>query len=69
MGFLQFAGTYGIFRWQPADFDRKVLNGDNKKTFAEWAEMGVMKTDGTPIYDVRQFQRRGRFGVFQEFQM
>ena len=33
----------------PADFDRKVLNGDNKKTFAEWAKMGVMKTDGTPI--------------------
>lgn len=33
----------------PADFDRVVLNGDTKKTFKEWAQMGVMNLDGTPL--------------------
>ena len=33
----------------PADFDRDNLNGDVKKSFKEWAQMGVMKIDGTPI--------------------
>jgi len=33
----------------PGDFDRTVLNGDTKKTFSDWAQMGVMKIDGTPI--------------------
>ena len=33
----------------PADFDRTILNGDTKKTFTEWAKLGVMKMDGTPI--------------------
>ena len=33
----------------PSDFDRASLNGDTKKTFTEWAKIGVMKMDGTPI--------------------
>ncbi len=33
----------------PADFDRTMLNGDVKKTFSEWSNMGVTNTDGTPI--------------------
>ena len=33
----------------PADFDRTVLNGDVKKTVAEWAQMGATNIDGTPI--------------------
>lgn len=33
----------------PADFDRTVLNGDVKKSFKEWSEMGVTNVDGTPI--------------------
>jgi len=33
----------------PADFDRTVLNGDTKKTIADWAAMGVMNLDGTPL--------------------
>ena len=32
-----------------ADFDTDLLNGDTKKTLSEWAKMGVMNTDGTPI--------------------
>ena len=33
----------------PGDFDRTVLNGDVKKSFAEWSKLGVMNTDGTPL--------------------
>ena len=33
----------------PADFDKDLLNGDTKKTFTEWAKMGVMNVDGTPV--------------------
>ena len=33
----------------PADFDRLTLNGDTKKTFAEWSAMGVTNPDGTPL--------------------
>ena len=33
----------------PADFDRDIMNGDTKKTFTEWANMGVMNIDGTPL--------------------
>ena len=33
----------------PADFDRVILNGDTKKSFKEWAQMGVMNMDGTPL--------------------
>ncbi len=33
----------------PGDFDRMVLNGDTKKSFKEWSQMGVMKTDGTAL--------------------
>lgn len=33
----------------PADFDRVVLNGDTKKSFKEWTQMGVMNLDGTPL--------------------
>lgn len=33
----------------PADFDRTVLNGDVKKTFSEWAFMGVTNVDGTQL--------------------
>ena len=33
----------------PADFDRDLMGGDAKKTFAEWAKMGVMNLDGTPL--------------------
>ena len=33
----------------PADFDRDVMNGDTKKTFTEWAKIGVMNLDGTPL--------------------
>ena len=33
----------------PANFDRVVLNGDTKKSFKEWAQMGVMNLDGTPL--------------------
>jgi len=33
----------------PADFDRSFMNGDIKKTFTEWSQLGVMKLDGTSI--------------------
>ena len=33
----------------PADFNRDLMDGDTKKTFTEWAKMGVMNTDGTPV--------------------
>lgn len=33
----------------PADFDRTVLNGDVKKSFTEWSNMGVTNKDGTPL--------------------
>ena len=33
----------------PADFDRDFMNGDTKKSFTEWAKMGVMNMDGTPL--------------------
>jgi len=33
----------------PADFDRDVMGGDTKKTFTEWARLGVMNIDGTPL--------------------
>lgn len=33
----------------PADFDRSMLRGDVKKTLSQWAEMGILNTDGTPI--------------------
>lgn len=33
----------------PANFDRDFMNGDVKKTFSEWANLGVMTTEGTPI--------------------
>ena len=33
----------------PADFNRTVLNGDTKKSFKEWAHMGVTNIDGTPL--------------------
>jgi len=33
----------------PADFDRDLMNGDTKKTFTEWAQLGVMNMDGTLI--------------------
>ena len=33
----------------PADFDRSLLNGDEKKTLTQWATMGVTNPDGTPI--------------------
>lgn len=33
----------------PADFDRSLLNGDTKKSLAEWAELGVRNLDGSAI--------------------
>ena len=33
----------------PADFDRTILNGDVKKSFTEWSDLGVMNIDGTPL--------------------
>jgi len=33
----------------PANFDRTVLNGDVKKSFTEWSDMGVTNLDGTPL--------------------
>ena len=33
----------------PADFDRDLIGGDTKKTFTEWAKLGVMNMDGTPV--------------------
>ena len=33
----------------PADFDKDFMNGDTKKTFTEWAALGVMNIDGTPV--------------------
>ncbi len=33
----------------PYDFDRSVLNGDIKKSFSEWSDMGVTNLDGTPL--------------------
>ena len=33
----------------PADFDRIILNGDTKKSFKEWSQMGVTNMDGTPL--------------------
>ena len=33
----------------PADFDTSLLRGDVKKTLPEWAAMGVVNPDGSPI--------------------
>ena len=33
----------------PADFDVSLLKGDVKKPLSEWAAMGVLNPDGTPI--------------------
>ena len=33
----------------PADFDSSFLNGDVKKSFAQWSALGVTNIDGTPI--------------------
>ena len=33
----------------PADFDIELLDGKTKKTLPEWAAMGVVNPDGTPI--------------------
>ena len=33
----------------PADFDKDFMNGDIKKTFTEWSQIGVMNLDGTPV--------------------
>ena len=33
----------------PADFDTSMLKGDVKKPLSEWATMGVVNPDGTPI--------------------
>lgn len=33
----------------PADFDRSLLNGDVKKSFREWSDLGVTNTDSTPL--------------------
>ena len=33
----------------PADFDTSLMDGKTKKTLNEWARMGVMNPDGTPI--------------------
>ena len=33
----------------PADFDTSLLDGKTKKTLDEWARMGVLNPDGSPI--------------------
>ena len=33
----------------PADFDTSLLDGKTKKTLDEWAKMGVLNPDGSPI--------------------
>lgn len=33
----------------PSDFDIELLDGKTKKTLPEWAAMGVLNPDGTPI--------------------
>lgn len=33
----------------PADFDTSLLRGDVKKSLSEWATMGVLNPDGSPI--------------------
>ena len=33
----------------PADFDTSLLRGDVKKPLSDWAAMGVLNPDGTPI--------------------
>ena len=33
----------------PADFDRKLLNGDIKKTLPEWAKLGIVNPDGSQL--------------------
>lgn len=33
----------------PGDFDRKLLNGDVKKTLSDWTALGVTNVDGSPI--------------------
>ncbi len=33
----------------PADFDTSLLDGKTKKTLNDWARMGVLNPDGTPI--------------------
>ena len=33
----------------PADFDKSLLKGDVKKSLSDWAAMGVLNPDGTPI--------------------
>ena len=35
----------------PSDFDYDLLNGDTKKTLSEWANLGVLNTDGSQIGD------------------
>ena len=33
----------------PADFDKSLLKGDVKKSLSQWAAMGVLNADGSPI--------------------
>lgn len=33
----------------PADFNKSLMDGNTKKTFTEWANMGVMQMDGTQL--------------------
>ena len=33
----------------PADFDKGLINGDKKYSYSKWADMGVMRADGTPL--------------------
>ncbi len=33
----------------PADFDTGLTNGDKKYSYSKWADMGVVRADGTPL--------------------
>ena len=33
----------------PADFDTGLMGGDKKYTMTQWAQYGVLNTDGTPL--------------------
>ncbi len=33
----------------PSDFDSDLINGDKKRAISEWAEMGILNADGTPL--------------------
>lgn len=60
----------------PADFNRKFLNGDVKKTISEWVDLGVLDSDAKPmipndtvvgiIADTKEIAKQDLEAKFQE---